>query len=227
MRCITVSGESQPVLPLGVELARATPAASPSVIVKIAQESSKSTQRKKGKTPKYTTHGPSRRMVLIQFKLGEDVPALNADRLRTGVNKALVQSQSTLRIESRDFAYGGYSLHMNGVATQQELDVLRGVIIAICVEAGYKGQPWVGLPQSMSYLKIRNAPYFRDSDLSVCTTPVDIINAFRASPLGDWFKPAAPARIDRESKASTSATVYLNIWDSTSGSNANALINNR
>ncbi|KAJ2912188.1 hypothetical protein MD484_g8225, partial [Candolleomyces efflorescens] len=166
-------------------------------------------------------------MVLIQFKLGEDVPALDADRLRIGVNKALVQSQSTLRMESGNFAYGGYGLHMNGVASQQELDVLRGAIIAICAEAGYKGQLWVGLPQSTSYLKIRNAPYFWDGDLSVRTTSVDIINAFRASPLSDWFKPAAPARIDRESKASTSATVYLNIWDSTSGSNANALINKR
>ncbi|KAJ2912189.1 hypothetical protein MD484_g8228, partial [Candolleomyces efflorescens] len=138
-------------------------------------------------------------MVLIQFKLGEDVPALDADRLRTGVNKALVQSQSTLRMESGDFAYGGYGLHMNGVASQQELSVLRGAIIAICVEAGYKGEPWVGLPQSTSYLKIRNAPYFRDGDLSVRTTPADIINAFRASPLSDWFKPAAPARIDPSS----------------------------
>ncbi|KAJ2911569.1 hypothetical protein MD484_g8846, partial [Candolleomyces efflorescens] len=150
-----------------VQLARAAPAASPSAIVKIAQESSESTRRKKGKTPKYTIHGPSRRMVLIQFKLGEDVPTLDAHQLRTGVNKALVQSQSSLRMESGDFAYGGYGLNMNGVASQQELDILRGAVINICKSAEYQGEPWVGLPQSTSYLKIRNAPYFRGSDLSV------------------------------------------------------------
>ena len=48
-----------------------------------------------------------------------------------------------------------------------------------------------------------------------------------ASSFSRYYEPAAPPRVDRDSKTSTRGTAYINIWDSTSGYNANALVNRR
>ena len=143
-------------------------------------------------------------------------------RTPRNANAALASHQFTLRVESGELAYGGWTFKTNGVATPKEIDVLRGAIIDSCPKD--TPAPWVGLPQLTSYLKIRSAPYFRDVSTETRTVPSDIIQAFSRSVYGSFWKPTGPARIDRESNASTRATVYFNIWDSTSGTNTRALI---
>ncbi|RXW14231.1 hypothetical protein EST38_g11624 [Candolleomyces aberdarensis] len=84
--------------------------------------------------------------------------------------------------------------------------------------------PWVGLPQSTSYLKIRGVPRFSDREGKVLTTPDDITRAMEGSPYKQWWKLTSAPRIVPESKASTSTMAHFNIWDSTKGTNGNALI---
>ncbi|KAJ2921336.1 hypothetical protein H1R20_g15754, partial [Candolleomyces eurysporus] len=61
----------------------------------------------------------------------------------------------------------------------------------------------------------------------VPTTPEDITRAAKASPYKQWWNLTSAPRIVPESKASTSATVFFNLWDSTTGTTGNALINKR
>jgi hypothetical protein len=208
-----------------VELARAAPATSPSAIVKIHQDQSgpSSSQRKKGAMPAFTTHGPSRKQVLVQFDAGVPVPAIAFDVVQRGVQRALIEHNSTLRVELGEQAYGGWSLKTNGVAKQGELDIIRGTLINIC--GGLT--PWVGLPQSTSFLKVRSAPFFKDKNRETRTTPVDIVAAFKQSAYAAWWRPTGPPHIVRESKHSTMAMIYFNVWDSTSGTNTKALIGKR
>ncbi|KAJ2921335.1 hypothetical protein H1R20_g15755, partial [Candolleomyces eurysporus] len=88
-------------------------------------------------------------------------------------------------------------------------------------------QPWVGLPQSTSFLKLRGVPRFSNSEGKVPMTSDDITRAVKASAYKQWWNLTNAPRIVPESKASTSATVFFNLWDSTTGTTGNALINKR
>ncbi|RXW13360.1 hypothetical protein EST38_g12494 [Candolleomyces aberdarensis] len=133
-----------------VYLARAAPAASPQAIVKIHEEQTGNANRKKGKSS-FTSHGPSRKQVLVQFGGPDCCPSIAFVEVQRGVNGVLAQRGSTLRVESVDNAYGGWTLKTNGVAKQGEIDLIRGAVIRKFPESN----PWVRLPQSTSYLKIR------------------------------------------------------------------------
>ncbi|RXW13362.1 hypothetical protein EST38_g12495 [Candolleomyces aberdarensis] len=155
-----------------VYLARAAPAASPQAIVRIHEEQTGNASRKKGK-PSFTSHGPSHKQVLVQFGGPDRCPSIAFIEVQKGVNGVLVQRGSSLRIESVDNAYGGWTLKTNGVANQGEIDLIRGAIIRKFPDSN----PWVGLPQSTSYLKIRGVPRFSDDEGTVPTTPDDIVRA--------------------------------------------------
>jgi hypothetical protein len=118
------------------------------------------------------------------------------------------------------FGFIIWSLKTNGVAKQGELDVICGALINIC--GGLT--PWVGLPQSTSFLQVRSAPFFKDKNRETRTTLVDVVAAFKQSGKAAWWRPTGPPRIVRESKHSTTATIYFNVWHSTSGTNVKALI---
>ncbi|RXW11932.1 hypothetical protein EST38_g13923, partial [Candolleomyces aberdarensis] len=104
-----------------------------------------------------------------------------------------------------------------------KIDLIRGAIMN-----GIKdSKPWVGLPQSTSYLKIRGVPRFSNCEGTVLTTPDDVVRAMEGSPYKQWWQLMSAPRIVLESKASTLTTVFFNIWDSTKGTNGNTLIGKR
>ena len=96
-----------------------------------------------------------------------------------------------------------------------------------------KNQPWVGLPQSKSYLKIVQAPAFRNPSLpptpANSTTMEDVLKAMSDSPMRQIFdeKLAGPPRVARVANKSSEATIYFEIWDSQTGFTASKLINKK
>ncbi|RXW16893.1 hypothetical protein EST38_g8968 [Candolleomyces aberdarensis] len=199
-----------------VQLARAAPAASPQA------EQTGRAKRSKAK-PSFTTHGPSRNQVLVQSGSEQACPSTPFATVQREVNKALIQCDFTLQVQSIENAYGGWTLKTNGVAKPDEIDLIWGAIMN-----GIKdSNPWVGLPQSTSYLKIRGVPRFSDRKGTVLTTPDDVVRAMEGSPYKQWWQLTSAPRIVPESKASTSTTVFFNIWDSTKGTNGNTLIGKR
>ncbi|RXW14341.1 hypothetical protein EST38_g11516 [Candolleomyces aberdarensis] len=202
-----------------VQLARAAPVASPQVIVKIHEEQTGRAKHSKAK-PSFTTHGPSRNQVLVQFSSEKACPSTPFATVQREVNKALIQRGFTLRVQSIENTYGGWTLKTNGVAKPDEIDLIRGAIMN-----GIKdSNPWVGLPQSTSYLKIRGVSHFSDREGTVLTMPDDIVRAMEGLPYKQWWQLMSAPRIVPESKASTSTTVFFNILDSTKGKNGNTLI---
>jgi len=78
-------------------------------------------------------------------------------------------------------------------------------------------QYWVGLPTSTSFVKIIDVPYYSNLVNKVKTTIAEVKAAIAASPLTENFKYAAEPRTVRNSDASTTTKVYINIWDSQAG----------
>jgi len=80
-------------------------------------------------------------------------------------------------------------------------------------------QYWVGLPTSTSFVKIVDFLYYSDLVNKVKTTVAEVKAA-----LAENFKYAAEPHIVRNSDASTTAKVYINIWDSQAGTRARGIV---
>jgi hypothetical protein len=205
-------------------LARAAPALPAGKIIKMHQAETVSSRNKRGKPPSNTAHGASRKQLLVTFVPGTPTPDNTWEAVQRAVNNALRQHESSLRVLSGEPAYGGWALKTNGVADEREIGVTQGAILTLFPQPAHN-KVWVGLPQSVSYLKIRSVPYYSSGNTRL--TPADVHNAFDASEYRELWKPTGPTRIDQESKTSTRVTAYFNIWDSTRGTRSKALVGKR
>ncbi|RXW18695.1 hypothetical protein EST38_g7170 [Candolleomyces aberdarensis] len=160
-----------------VQLARAAPAASPQAIVRIHEEQSGQAKRGKAKST-FMSHGLSWNQVLAQFGGEAGCPSTPFATMQQEVNKALIQQGSTLRVQSVENVYGRWSLKTNGIAKPVETDFIRGAIMSGVKNSNH----WVGLPQSMSYLKIRGVPRYSDCEGTVLATPDNIVRAIEGLP---------------------------------------------
>jgi len=118
-------------------------------------------------------------------------------------------------------AYNGYSLTTSQVTNVKDLELIRSAVTPL-LPMGL--QYWVGLPTSTLFLKIVNVPYYSNLVDKVKTTVAEVKAAIAASPLAENFKYAAEPCIVRNSDASTTAKVYINIWDSQAGTCARGII---
>jgi hypothetical protein len=137
-----------------VALARATPALPARKIIKMHQAEMVSSSNKRGKPSSNIVHGASRKQLLVTFIPG--TPALNNtwEAVQKAVNNAFRQHKSSLLVLSGEPAYGGWALKTNRVANEREIGVARGAILTLFLQSAHN-KVWVGLPQSVSYLKIR------------------------------------------------------------------------
>ena len=79
------------------------------------------------------------------------------------------------------------------------------------------------LPQSKSYLKITGLPYIQPSGLTL--TSKDITNYLKNSNLFENITLAAQPRVIKASPKSDMAIIWIDIWDTQSGSKMKILIN--
>ncbi|KAF5347006.1 hypothetical protein D9756_011009 [Leucocoprinus leucothites] len=174
--------------------------------------------------PKMTTHGPTRRQVLIPFE-GNII----ADRIKDFnkasefCNRGLTAAQSKLRVESVRESYNGISIATSGVATSADLETIKSWLKkawqlgdAIPVEPR--------LPQSKSFLKIVGVPYWV-ANSSNPLSPAFVEQALSQSSLFENVILAARPRVMKASPKSDTAVVWFDIWDSQNGTKAKTLVN--
>ena len=137
------------------------------------------------------------------------------------VNQALTTAHAKVAVLSSGPAYKGYSLTTSQVANIKDLEIIRGAVAPL-LPTGL--QYWVGLPTSTLFVKIVDVPYYSNLVNKVKTTIAEVKAAIAASPLTENFKYTAEPRIVRNSDASTTAKVYINIWDSQAGTRARGII---
>jgi len=78
------------------------------------------------RAPKMTTHGPTRRQVLIPLDTPTtEVIVANAATAVESCNRGLVEAHSKLRVESVCKTWDGISMSTNFVASAAELDVIK------------------------------------------------------------------------------------------------------
>ncbi|KAF5347025.1 hypothetical protein D9756_011012 [Leucocoprinus leucothites] len=171
-----------------------------------------------------TTHGPTRRQVLIPFE-GNII----ADRIKDFnkasefCNRGLIAAQSKLRVESVRESYNGISIATSSVASSSDLDTIKSWLKkawqlgdAIPIEPR--------LPQSKSFLKIVGVPYWV-SNSSNPLSPAFVEQALGQSSLFENVILAARPRVMKSSPKSDTAVVWFDIWDSQNGTKAKTLVN--
>ena len=129
------------------------------------------------------------------------------------INAALRKQNASLVVLTVSPAYAGLALATNQVPTEAETGI---VAAAIAERLGPNKAPQVsvGAPTSTSYLRILGVPLFRDG---YPITIHDVRRALDAHPATRLATPAREPRIVRESRMSTSCSVYFDIQDSKSG----------
>jgi len=198
----------------------AAPVIQPAAAQSAAGPSRPKTPQKQRHVPSFTAPGPTRRQVLISFGKGL-APNLDVARLHNTVNQALTTVHAKVTVLSSGPAYNGYSLTTSQVANVKDLEIIHGAVAPL-LPTGL--QYWVGLPTSTSFVKIVDVPYYSNLVNKVKTTVAEVKAAITASPLAENFKYAAEPRIVRNSDTSTTAKVYINIWDSQAGTRARGII---
>jgi len=175
-------------------------------------------QKRKIPTPNFMTQGPSRKQILIT----SSGPFVTCDLglFLARPCDALDAAKWKLTLLAMTTAYGRYSISTAEVPHPAALDIIRGFAMQIFkTDAMY-----IGLPTSMSYIRVIDIPFFEDN---ACTQRVSldrIKGALACSPLHEHFILARDPRLVRNSPNSTNCTVNIDLWDSQTGARAKALI---
>ncbi|PPQ94386.1 hypothetical protein CVT25_002459 [Psilocybe cyanescens] len=100
--------------------------------------------------PDYTSHGPSRRQLLID--VGDHAKDANLTTLFKDLSSDILSRQGLhVKVLGVEIAYDGYSVPTNKVPSERDMDILRGAVTAY-FKTHYKFTPWVGMPTSKSFL---------------------------------------------------------------------------
>jgi len=149
------------------------------------------------RTLKMTTQGPTRHQILILL-----APA--AASAVEFCNKSLVSAHSKLRVESVCKAWDDISMSTNSVASAAELEVIKQWLKKTA-GLGEVTEVEPRLPQSKSFLKVLDVPYW-DSKTSLPVTPAQVIETLSSSPL---FEGITLASIPHIMKASPSSDMSI------------------
>ncbi|PPQ92896.1 hypothetical protein CVT25_010498 [Psilocybe cyanescens] len=138
----------------------------------------------------------------------------------------LLRQGLRVKVLGVEVAYNGYAVPTDKVPSERNTEILRGAVTAH-FKTHYKFTPWVGMPTSKSFLRIVDVPRFQGThyDLDHLTEREEVASALKASPI--WTSshiPCGDPRVVRTSKASTTATAFFDIWDTTSGARARQLV---
>ncbi|KAF9537143.1 hypothetical protein CPC08DRAFT_771361, partial [Agrocybe pediades] len=80
-------------------------------------------RKRKKEAPSFVAGGPSCRQVLIGFGTGSDITC-DFDLFICRARLALRDGGSSLQVLSMEFAYTGYALHTDGVASEKDLEFI-------------------------------------------------------------------------------------------------------
>ena len=144
------------------------------------------------------TQGPTRCQVLIPLdSTAAELIVTNATSAVQSCNKGLVEARSKLRVESVHKAWDGVSMSTNSVASAAELEMIKQWLKKTA-GLGESTEVEPCLPQSKSFLKILDIPYW-DSKSSLPITPAQVEAALSNSPLFEGVSLASMPRIMKAS----------------------------
>jgi len=125
------------------------------------------------RTLKMMTQGPTRHQVLVPLNsAATKLIVTNAASAVQSCNKGLVEAHSKLRVESVHKAWDGVSMSTNSVASAAELEVIKQWLKKTA-GLGESTEVEPCLPQSKSFLKILDVPYY-DSKSSLPITSAQV-----------------------------------------------------
>ncbi|PPQ95256.1 hypothetical protein CVT25_001120, partial [Psilocybe cyanescens] len=139
--------------------------------------------RKGRRIPDYTSHGPSRRQMLID--VGDHAKDANLTTLFKDLSADILLHQGLcVKVLGVEVAYDGYSVPTDKVPSERDTEILRGAVTAH-FKTHYKFTPWVGMPTSKLFLRIVDVPQFQGThyDLDHLTEREEVASALRASPI--------------------------------------------
>ncbi|PPQ91177.1 hypothetical protein CVT25_002586 [Psilocybe cyanescens] len=91
--------------------------------------------------PDYTSHGPSRRQLLID--VGDHAKDANLTTLFKDLSSDILSRQGLrVKVLGIEIAYNGYSVPTDKVPSEHDTDILRGAVTAH-FKTHYKFMPWV------------------------------------------------------------------------------------
>jgi len=146
---------------------------------------------------------------------------LSSDFLLSSISAVLLAHQSTVVAEAVSIAYGRFTVSCDHVATQEELFAIQDGATPV-FPAGAKVMAI--LPTSMSYLKLVDMLYL-SAHTGQTITPEKVMEYIQRLPAASSVILMAPLHIVRNSAASDTATIYLNITDTVSGARAKEVTN--
>jgi len=176
------------------------------------------------RAPKITTHGPTRHQVLIPLDTPTaEVVVANATTAVESCNRDLVEAHSKLRVESVYKAWDGISMSTNFVASTAELEVIKQWLKKVAdLAASTVVKP--RLPQSKSFLKILDVPYWGNNS-SLPITQAQVESVIANTPIFEGVVLASHPCIMKASPSSDMSVIWIDIWDSQKGSKGKTLIN--
>jgi len=134
---------------------------------------------------------------------------VNAASTGESCNKGLVSARSKLRVESVHKAWDGVSMFTNSVASVAELEVIKQWLKKTA-GLGEVTEIEPRLPQSKSFLKVLDVPYW-DSKTSLSVTPAQVAEALSSSPLFEGVTLASMPCIMKASSSSDMSVIWIDI----------------
>ena len=176
------------------------------------------------KRPRSTTHGPSRRTLVLAFGEATEIPVIDLVEL-TGRCNVLLRADNFVycvahtRVQNRMYILSGSS-----VPTPNAIKALE-TLIAKRFLTEYKGVWSLTPPSSKSYLRVVDVPRYKGfGENKALTRPEDVEAGLRAAGFTTSDLPlAGPPRLDPVSDKADISTAYFDIWDSQSGARGKAL----
>jgi len=191
-------------------------------IIKIHQASLSKAPLVKRKV-QITTKGPSRKQVIIPISSQQaDIIMNNAGFHVSSINNQLKGIKSTIQVEFIRPSAQGVIIITNNVLAASDLSIIERYVKFI-EGINQKDVLAPRLPQSKSYLKITGLLYIQPSGLAL--TREDITNYLKNSDLFENIILAAQPRVIKALPKSDMAIIWIDIWDTQSGSKAKILIN--
>ncbi|KDR74547.1 hypothetical protein GALMADRAFT_141575 [Galerina marginata CBS 339.88] len=208
----TKPGRSQKPVRTGYAAAAAkpaAPAAGPSkrpLTPSVPQANPAAAKKQKRETPLFTSSGPSRKQVLIDFALPQP-PQADGKALLDLIVASLTSHGASVKAESVSRAYRGYSIATSNVPRERDLDIIRGCVHDFFLD-DLGDKIWVGLPASKSYLRVLDVPTYQPNQAGP-THPDHVRQAMYGSALTDLLHLDGPVRLVRNYKSSTTSTAYF------------------
>ena len=165
------------------------------------------------RAPKMTTHGPTRRQVLIPLDTSTaEVVVANATTAVESCNRGLVETYFKLRVESVCKAWDRISMSTNFVASAAELEVIKQWLKKVAdLAASTVVKP--RLPQSKPFLKILGVPYWGNNSL-LPITQAQVESVITNTLIFEGVVLASRPHNMKVSPSSDMSVIWIDIWDS-------------